>query len=319
MYKEEFKLSVPVLLIAFNRPDTTKMVLNKIKEAKPSELYVAVDGPRGTKVGEEELVKQVKEIVQNIDWPCVTHYKFNEINRGAEVTVSSAISWVLEKEEYVIILEDDIITSISFFRFIEEMLIKYRYDDRICMVSGCNYSQMNKSNAQEDYIFTKYGHISGWGTWKRAWKKFDLNINNFKDVAKYKTLRKTCESKAETLYFLKKYKAFMKKGSGNNTWDACWGYIYRTNNLLAIIPRVNLTSNIGVYGLHSIGKTEHHYRPYDETFIVKRHPHAVKKNIEYDKFHFVNYIKKHQNSLIKKILKKIKRFTKKTLDFSIFQ
>ncbi len=310
MYKDEFKLAIPVLLVAFNRPDATKTVFNRIKDAKPSKLYFAVDGPRQNKEGERDQVTAVKNIVQQVDWSCKTHYKFNKENLGAEVTVSSAISWVLEKEEFVIILEDDILAPISFFRFTEEMLIKYKDEKKVCMVSGCNFTPM-KTNKKEDYFFSKYGHIWGWGTWSRAWNKFDLNINDFTETIKYKNLRKTCESKTETKHFMKKYKRMMKKGVGNNTWDYCWGYIYRTNGLLSIVPQVNLTSNIGVYGLHSRGKTEHHFRSYDENFVVINHPSKIEKNVDYDNYHFKNYIKRLQSSTQKKIIKKIHKYFNK--------
>ena len=87
MYRN-FSLNTPVLLIAFNRPNISKQTFEYIRAAKPQKLYVAVDGARDTKRGEDTLVKQVKEILQNVDWPCETHYKFNETNKGAEITVS---------------------------------------------------------------------------------------------------------------------------------------------------------------------------------------------------------------------------------------
>lgn len=93
------RIRVPVLIIAFNRPEITKQTFKYICAAKPQNLYIAVDGARAAKDGENILVNQVKEILQNIDWPCETHYKFNDSNLGAEITVSSAISWVFETEE----------------------------------------------------------------------------------------------------------------------------------------------------------------------------------------------------------------------------
>ena len=121
---ESKKITVPILLIAFNRPDTSEIVFQKIREARPEKLYVALDGARSHKIGEDKLVEKVRQIVSNVDWPCETHYKINEENKGAEITVSSAISWIFETEEYAIILEDDIVAPLSFFKFAEEMLIK---------------------------------------------------------------------------------------------------------------------------------------------------------------------------------------------------
>jgi len=170
-----FNLKTPVLLIAFNRPDNTEKVFNRIRQAKPEKLYIAVDAARKDKKGEIEIVNEVIEIVKNVDWPCNVRYRFNESNLGAEITVSSAISWVFEEEDYAIILEDDIIAPISFFEFMQEMLIKYKDEEIIGTVSGNNFTPIETEN-NEDYFFAKYGHSWGWGTWKRAWKDFDLNI-----------------------------------------------------------------------------------------------------------------------------------------------
>jgi len=305
----EFKLTAPVLLIAFNRPDTTEQVFQKIREAKPQKLYVAVDGARQSKEGEEELVSNVKKIVENVDWQCDVKYKYNETNKGAEITVSSAITWALESEEYVIILEDDIIAPLSFFRFAQEMLIKYKDNENIGLVSGCNFTPLNKHD-ENDYYFVKYAHSWGWATWKRMWNKFNLYAEVKEEHLRYDYLKKISNTKAEAIYYKNKFKNIKNKGRGNSTWDSIGGYILRTNNYINIIPRVNLTSNIGVYGLHAIGKTEHHFRSYDENFIVKKHPDKIELNAEYDMYHFNNYINKNKKHFIIRLVKKMLKILK---------
>lgn len=304
------KITTPVLLICFNRPDTTHTVFSRIRDAKPSILYVAVDGPRKNKEGEEELVKQVKQIVKEVDWPCQTHYRFNDDNKGAEITVSSAISWVLKKEEYVIVFEDDIVAPLSFFKFMQEMLEKYKDDDRIGTVTGNNFTPINLKN-DDDYFFAKYGHSWGWGTWKRVWDNFDLYVSVPDEHLKTSFLKKITNSRAERNYYGKIFKAMQIKESGNSTWDFVSLYYHRINNKLSVIPRVNLTSNIGVYGLHANGKSEHHFRPFDEKFEIKKHPDKVSCYVEYDIHHYKTYIHKAR-PLYKRILNKILRIIKVT-------
>jgi len=294
--------TAPVLLITFNRPDTTKVVFGKIRDAKPLKLYVAVDGPRKDKKADKELVTEVRRIVQEVDWPCDVNYKFNEENAGAEITVSSAISWVLEKEEYVIILEDDIIAPLSFFRFTEEMLIRYKDEPIVSTVSGSNFTPITVPN-EADYFFAKYGHSWGWGTWRRAWKNYDLNIKIPDKHFKKTFLTEVCNSRAEINYYHKIFKNMQQKGPGNSTWDYVGLYRHRVNNLLSVIPRVNLTSNIGVHGLHARGKTEHHFRPVDKDFIVNKHPGKVECYTVYDKHHFKNYINKKRPLLARFVRK----------------
>lgn len=301
----EFQINVPVLLVAFNRPDTTQIVFGKIREVKPAKLYVAVDGPRKTREGEANLVTEVKQIVQNVDWQCETHYRFNDKNLGAEITVSSAISWVFEKEEYAIILEDDIVAPLSFFRFAEQMLIKYRNEERIATITGSNTTPIELPN-DEDYFFAKYGHSWGWATWKRAWKGFDLYVTVPDEHLTMSFLSTITNSKAESRHYKKLFTALKKRGPGNSTWDHSGLYYFRINQKLSIIPRVNLTSNIGIHGLHAKGETEHHFQPVDEGFVVRKHPEKVECNVEFDKHHFKSHIHK-KTSFYKRVIRRLKR------------
>jgi len=304
----ENSITAPVLLIAFNRPDTTIEVFKKIREAKPSKLYIAVDGYRSFKKGEQQLVEQVISIVQEVDWQCEKHFRFNEVNLGAEINVSTAISWVLEKEEYVIILEDDIVAPISFFKFTQEMLIKYKNENKIWAISGVNFTPLPNKNG-EDYFFSKYGHTWGWATWRRVWSKFNLNTEIEEKHLTKKFLRSITNTKKELYYFKRKFERIRKNGKGNSTWDNIASYIHRTNNWLYIVPRVNLISNIGIQGLHAKRKTKYHYTEYDENFVVKKHPNDIVCNIDYDKYHFQKYIDAKPFIIIflYKIMKLLKR------------
>lgn len=300
-----YTINVPILIIAFNRPDVSKQTFEYIRAAKPEKLYIAVDGAREGKAGEEILVKQVKEILQNVDWPCETHYKFNETNKGAEVTVSSAISWIFETEKYAIILEDDIVAPLPFLKFAQEMLIKYKDDNRIGTVSGSNFTPIPVPN-DTDYFFAKYGHSGGgWATWKRVWDSFDLNIEVADEHLDLKYLKTITNSNSEAKYLQRSFISLRDKGRGNSTWDHVGNYFHRINKRLSIIPKVNLTSNIGIYGFHAKGESEHHFRPFNDDFVAIKHPDKVECFTEYDVHHFKNYINK-KTPFHKRMLRRLK-------------
>lgn len=207
---KEIKIDVPVLVIGFNRPEVICQSFEFIRQAQPAKLYVAIDGPRADKEGEADLVEEVKAIVQQVDWECETHYRFHTENKGAEITVSSAIAWVLKQEEYVIILEDDIIAPMAFLRFAQEMLIRYKDEPRIAIVSGCNFTPLSTPN-DKDYFFAKYGHSSGWATWRRVWKDFDLYREIKKEHLKLKFLKTITNSTKEAKHYQKLFTR-MRKG-----------------------------------------------------------------------------------------------------------
>jgi len=136
-------LNTAVLFLVFNRLDTTTQVFEEIRKAQPPRLYVASDGPRDSRENEQTVVDEVRDfILANIDWPCEIHRLFRDKNLGCKTAVSSAIDWFFEHEESGIILEDDCLPDPSFFRFCEEMLVKYDTDERIMHVTGINKSRL---------------------------------------------------------------------------------------------------------------------------------------------------------------------------------
>src|ERR1700712_5595517 len=181
-------LNTPVLLLIFNRPDLTERVFDMIRKVKPVNLFIAADGPRMDKPGEAELCKKTLNVVlEHIDWDCEVHTLLREHNLGCKAAVSSAINWLFENVEEGIILEDDILPDESFFDFCNEMLIKYKDDERVTQISGVNL--MGVSDNTESYFFSKIGGIWGWATWKRAWRNYDVNINSWIDKDSKKQIR----------------------------------------------------------------------------------------------------------------------------------
>lgn len=302
---EKEKITAPILIIGFNRPEVSAQTFEYIRKAKPTKLYIAIDGPRADKPGEEKLVLEVKKIVENVDWPCETHYRYNETNKGAEVTVSSAISWVFETEEYAIILEDDIVAPLSFFKFAQEMLVRYKDDERIGTITGSNFTPIPVPN-NTDYFFAKHGHSWGWATWKRVWDNFNLFVEIPNEHLTLKFLQTITNSKEEAKHYQKNFANMKNRGAGNTTWDHVALYFHRIHSRLSVIPRVNLTSNIGVYGLHAKGETEHHNRPFDENFEIKKHPLKVECFTEFDAHHFNKYINR-KTPIYKRIFRKLRR------------
>jgi hypothetical protein len=231
--------NTPILFLIFNRPDTTEKVFEKIRELKPKNLYIAADGPRN----EGEIIKcnVVKNIVlNNIDWDCNLKTLFREKNLGCKYAVSSAIDWFFDNVEEGIILEDDCLPHSSFFDFSTLMLNLYRDNPKIMHISGDNFSNIE---INESYFFSKYAHIWGWATWKRAWNYYDVDIPDWpnKKLSLLSTVFK--KSKTQQTYWRKIFDSVYNNQV--NTWDYQWNYACFKQNGLAITPKVNLISNIG--------------------------------------------------------------------------
>lgn len=301
----------PILFLIFNRPDTTKQVFAKIREVKPKYLYVAADGPRSHKEGEKELCEQTRKIVtDNIDWDCELVTLFREENLGCGKAVSGAITWFFENVEQGIILEDDTLPDISFFKFCEELLIKYRDNHKIMSIGGVNFlSSIYNSNVS--YLFSEYGGIWGWASWSRAWEGYDFEITAWSNTS-------------TKLYFNEKYpKEFanffeqvFNSVKAIDTWDYQWWFHRLINNGMDITPSVNLVRNIGFDS-----NATHTYNTLDEIKNLQteailfplKHPNNIEVDLKYDnllaKKYYSKKVFKKQN-LLRRVLNKLKlKFT----------
>ncbi|PJZ29757.1 glycosyl transferase [Leptospira kmetyi] len=249
-------MKAPVLLIAFNRPDFTSRVFETIRKYKPKKLYMAADGPRDGREGEKNRCEQVRSIVQQVDWECDVQTLFHPRNLGCKIAVSSAIDWFFKNEEQGIILEDDIIPEPSFYQFCEELLERYKDDERIGMISGDNFGFGFRRN-QNSYYYSIYSHIWGWASWRRAWKDYDVHMKDYDDFLKSEFLADLFSNATEYNF----WKSNFDKVAFENfdTWDFQWVYHNFKNGRLNIMPSVNLIRNIGFGESAAHTKQENQY------------------------------------------------------------
>ena len=239
MTKSLYTTKSPVLFLVFNRPAVTRRVFDAIRQAQPSHLYVAADGPRPSKDGECARVEEVRQIATQIDWDCNLYTLFQDQNLGCGKAVSVAINWFFENEKEGIILEDDCLPVVDFFRFCDELLDRYRDINEVAHIGGCN--PMSRSKRSNSYLFTRYNRIWGWATWARAWKKFDYEMRDWPMVREQGLLEELFPrriAKLYTAFFDNCYRGEI------DTWDFQW-FFSRLRIGLAICPEVNLVKNLG--------------------------------------------------------------------------
>lgn len=294
----------PVILLTFNRPDTTRIVFEAIRKARPVKLYVFNDGPRSGNDADVKAREEIKKIINQVDWKCELISYFSDINLGCGLGVSGAITWAFKNEDRLIVLEDDTVPAMPFFSYCCTLLEKYKNDNRICMISGNNYSE--EANANDDsYLISKYGHIWGWATWKRVWDKYDYEMKDWPIFKKTNQMRNIFTEKKEQKYFTKYFdNIFLKEIKG--TWDFQWFYCRIKECGLSIIPQYNLVTNIGVKGVHTSGKSKAHFKPINENYKISKEPIFVLCNEYYDRYHFKQVIN-IKRSLIARILRKINK------------
>ena len=239
-HKPNESFETALLLIVFNRLETTHKVFNVIRQVKPPRLYIAADGPRQNIAGESEKVKAVRNyVISNIDWSCEVKTLFSENNLGCRYGPINAINWFFENEESGIILEDDCLPSLSFFWYCEELLKKHRHDQKVFGIGGELKFEQVKIN-QNQYGFVGYPLAWGWASWRRAWQHFNDIPDDCQVLSKFFQEKR----QKETLKFWIS-RCQDLKNKEVNWWDYQLGLAMICNQALWAFPPVNLVSNIG--------------------------------------------------------------------------
>jgi len=298
-------VNAAVLFLVFNRPDTTAQVFETIREARPPRLYVAADGPRASRAGEAERCAQVRSIATQIDWPCEVHTLFRQENLGCKRAVSGAIDWFFENEEEGIILEDDVLPQPGFFRFCEELLARYRDDHDVSMISGCNLLG-DAYEAPASYFFSRYMHIWGWASWRRAWAHYDVGMTGWGTPQSLAQLDKVLHGRQHAVRY---WRSIFDRVRANeiDTWDYQWVHAGWANDMIAIIPARNMVRNLGfgADATHTTGEAPHEVLEaknisFPLTHPISRDTHIVDRIDEKKAFGltFTSRIKAHLREII---------------------
>lgn len=240
----------PILLLIFNRPDTTEVVFRAIREVRPTVLFVAADGPRRDRPDDVEKCNLARNIIRGIDWPCQVHQLFQATNLGCGRGPAAGISWFFEHVTEGIILEDDIHPSPDFFLFCRTLLERYRNDARVMEIGGVNLIARACEADPYDYHFSDHGHTWGWATWRRAWRHFDYTIRNYRATDVQYFLRSAFGSAYAYTHFRNLLETTYCHNSRITWWDYQWEFARRINSGLSVVPAKNLIINIGL-GKHA--------------------------------------------------------------------
>jgi hypothetical protein len=242
---DNWLLKAPVALIIFNRPETTARVFVEIRKAKPAKLLVVADGPRSDRPNEADKCAAARAVIEQVDWDCELFTDYANTNMGCRQRVSSGIDWIFDTVEEAIILEDDCLPHPTFFRFCDELLERYRDDKRIMAISGDNF-QFGRTWTNYSYYFSRYNHIWGWATWRRAWQYYDVTMKLWPEIRSKGWLNDILSNAGAAKFWSENFQMiYAGQERRADTWDAQWTFTCWIQNGLTILPTVNLVSNIG--------------------------------------------------------------------------
>lgn len=283
-----YQVKTPILFLAFNRPDCAAQVFESIRSVKPKKLYVAVDGPRPGRIDDIENRDKVLEIVRNVDWDCDAKYLIHEKNLGCSLSGVTAWRWFFKYEDRMLFIEDDGLGDGSAYWFVDEMLERFKDDERILNVGVDNFGL---TQGDASYFFTRKAATTYFmGTWKRVMDKFEYDLDSYNKLKYTKKFISHFVSLGEYLVSTSnfdKYVKSVKKGMRENTYDLQLDYMAYKDDMYSVNPNINLISNIGYEGganncwsRESLIYQEYANRKREELLEIKHKDFAVDRDFE---------------------------------------
>jgi hypothetical protein len=234
------KVTTPVVLIVFNRPEQTRKVLESISEARPEHLIVIADGPRIGRSADLVAVRETRELFDALPWSCSVERVFSKTNLGVRERILTGLDDVFSKYERAIIIEDDCLPSPDFLFFAQAILERYEENNQIGLVGGFNNGASVWSSSK--YFFSRFPEIWGWATWAHTW-------HDFRDAPLASGWSKEEASEAikhvESRIAQRRLSRLSSLNKSISTWDIDFALHLVNRELLTALPATNLITNIG--------------------------------------------------------------------------
>lgn len=235
----------PIALFVYNRPDhlvRTLTALRRNPEAAWSRLYIFSDGPRSGRAGDEDRVAEVRRVARDTGGFQEVLVEESAINRGLAASIIRGVGQVVNRHGEVIVLEDDLVTSPVFLRFMNEALAFYRDCPEIISIHGYVYPA---TAPLPPVFFIRGADCWGWATWKRGWDLFEADGSTLLRQLKKKGL-------AYQFNFSDSYpyvRLLEDQIAGrNDSWAIRWYASAFLAGKLTLYPGRTLVQNIGFDG-----------------------------------------------------------------------
>lgn len=240
---------IPVVMIIFKRKESSLRILERISQVRPQKLYLL--GDEGRNDDEKDLVAQCrKAIEENINWDCEVIKNYAEKNRGVYANIGLGAKWVFERESWAIFLEDDNLPEVTFFKYCEELLKRYKEDSRIFWICGTNYLGKYKPETDESYMFTKHLLPCGWASWAHKFLKYyDGELFFAEDKSLVERVKYEYENKSLYKQQMRSINNELDRKHNKEkflSWDYQLAFSVRVNSFYGISPCNNQIKNIGV-------------------------------------------------------------------------
>lgn len=235
------KFTIPILITFYIRHETLQEIFNVIRVLQPLNLILASDGPKTNKETEIFNINQAREIFETIDWECNVVKLYSDFNLGILNNTLNAYKYSFNNFDKLIIIEDDILPSLDFFYFCNELLNKYENDNRISFINGGNPFNLGRTS-NYSYFFSRTFVSGANAFWSRTFSDLNYIIENGLSSEQIHELKNQIYHGYDRLYF--KYLSRKFKSNINLSHEAILLYLLIVNSQVSLTPHKNLVSSI---------------------------------------------------------------------------
>lgn len=233
----------PIALFAFRRPEHLTSALTALAgnpEAAESDLTIFVDGPRrSSDVPQVEAVRRIARDASGFRTVSVVE---SDVNLGLSRSMIGGIGSLLDQHDRVIVVEDDILVSPVFLKFMNEHLAAYADESAVASVHAYVYPH---AAPLPETFFIKGADCWGWGTWRRAWAAFDPDGASLLARLRERGLVGTFDFEGTAPY----EEMLIDQVAGrNDSWAVRWYASALLSGMVTLYPSRSLAINIGEDG-----------------------------------------------------------------------
>jgi hypothetical protein len=286
-------VQVPVVLIVFNRPETTRRTVEAIRRAEPSHLFVIGDGPRHGRADDAKQVAATRAVVASVDWGCPVEWLLREENIGLEPNVELGLDRVFAQVDRALVFEDDCVADPSFFPFAAELLERYRDDRRVWQIAGNTLGVPRHLFGDDSYRFSTWASVWGWATWADRWHRHrELFPRDHTDGSWLESTEPPVRTKPPvpqpgTLVTRSAERHFAEAAASADGlahgWDKHWWLTIMSEGGMCVVPAANLVENIGLGAESTHGLSTRLHEPAASATFPLRHPAAVGLDVEVER------------------------------------
>ncbi len=230
----------PIVFFVYNRPwHTQKTVeaLQKNELAKESELFIFSDAAKNEDAVEK--VNEVRRYIKAIDGFKKITVIEREKNWGLADSIIDGVTKIINEYGRIIVLEDDLVTSPYFLKFMNEALEFYKNEKKVWHISGWNYPI--ESDGFEDVFFWRLMNCWGWATWADRWQYYKKDIEETINTFSQKDINRFNIDGAEDFWS----QVLSNKEGKINTWAIFWYATIFKQKGLCLNPTQTFVENIG--------------------------------------------------------------------------